>query len=149
MASLVTFIVMNVLMGPDCTRMPVEVTSSTLPSSTSSFSGLHAIASNCTLKITSPDVSWMMPSPILVSRPSSFHLRKNRKKVKPETTYMSRIIYPYYGLQVPTKVFSILHQISELQIDLLLLDSLFEVAAEFHRLEADERPDRHFVEHAD
>lgn len=66
---------MNVLIGPDCTTMPVEVTSSTLPSNTSSFSGRQAMASNCTLKMTSPEVSWMMPSPILVSRPSSFQLR--------------------------------------------------------------------------
>jgi hypothetical protein len=62
--------------------MPVEVTSSTLPSKTSSFSGLHAMASNWTLKMTSPEVSWMIPSPILVSRPSSFQLGWLAKKTK-------------------------------------------------------------------
>lgn len=59
-----TFNEMNVAIGPDWTRMPEGLTSTTLPSSTSSRSGMQAMARKLTLKMTSPLVSWMCPSPI-------------------------------------------------------------------------------------
>ena len=90
-----TFIEMNALIGPDCTWIPEWLTSMTLASKTSPCSGMQAIALKLTLKMTSPLVSWMNPSPIYQYR-SSFYL-------------LSRsMIYPYWGWHVPTKVFSIL-----------------------------------------
>ena len=59
-----TFREINVAIGPDCTRIPEGLTSTTFPSSTSSRSGIQAMARKLTLKMTSPLVSWMCPSPI-------------------------------------------------------------------------------------
>ena len=56
---------MKVSMGPLWTWMPVETTSMMRPSSTSSRCGMHAMAMNSTLKMTSPLVSWITPSSIL------------------------------------------------------------------------------------
>ena len=54
---MLTFIEINVLIGPDCTWIPERLTSTTLPSSTSSASGRQAIALKLTWKMTSPLVS--------------------------------------------------------------------------------------------
>ena len=90
-----TFIEMNALIGPDCTWIPEWLTSMTLASKTSPCSGMQAIALKLTLKMTSPLVSWINPSPIYQYR-SSFYL------------FSRSMIYPYCGWHVPTKVFSIL-----------------------------------------
>lgn len=59
-----TLIAIKLLIDPDYTWIPVLVTSITRPSSTSPTSGVHVIALKLTVKMTSPLVSWITPSPI-------------------------------------------------------------------------------------
>ena len=74
-----TFIEMKVWKGPDYTLMPVWFTSIILPSKTSPCSGMQAMALKLTLKMTSPEVSWMTPSPIFQNLLSVFVLVTHRE----------------------------------------------------------------------